>query len=461
MTWFLKKKETRDNLEYEFLPPAMEIEETPPSPAKGILIWMIFALIIVAFLWSYFGVVDEVAVARGTLVPDGDVKVVQPLEIGVIRAIHVKEGQEIKKGQLLVEMDPTINEADVDSTVQNLTIQMTQKERLQEELTGKRHVLPSDIANKISAETEELQTQLKSVSQSEFSAKEQAQQAKVGEKRDALMSAEAELEKLRETSAIIKEEAAAYDAAYHDDYISKMEHLDKQKELFSYEQEYAAQEKTVQEDREGLVEAQQTLAALRNEHKRDILKDILDRKKDIDSLKGELDKAQKRYELDKLPAPVSGTVTGLQFHTIGGVVTPAQTIMTIVPDGTPLVVDAVVENKDIGFIKDGQEAVIKLDTFPFEKYGTIKGVVKRISANSFENKDNENKDKSTDKGQDKEPVYKIKVEMEKTSMMVDGKLVRLTPGMSASVEVKTGKRKIIQFFLSPIMKYAKESLTIR
>lgn len=126
----IRQEYTKDDLECEFLPSAMEIEETPPSPIKRILIWMIFAILIIALLWSYFGRVDEVAVARGKIVPDGEVKVIQPLEIGVIRAIHVTDGQQVKQGQLLIEIDPTINQADVDSTIKNLSIRLTDKRRL-------------------------------------------------------------------------------------------------------------------------------------------------------------------------------------------------------------------------------------------------------------------------------------------------------------------------------------------
>jgi hemolysin D len=112
----------QDNLEYEFLPPALEIEETPASPLHRILIWVIFVIILSTFAWSYLGRVDVVAVARGKVIPDGRIKIIQPVETGVIRTIHVKEGQRIKEGQILIELDPTIKEADVTSSVKALSI---------------------------------------------------------------------------------------------------------------------------------------------------------------------------------------------------------------------------------------------------------------------------------------------------------------------------------------------------
>ena len=145
---------------------------------------------------------------------------------------------------------------------------------------------------------------------------------------------------------------------------------------------------------------------------------------------------------------MSGTVHGLASYTIGGVVTPAQPIVTIVPEGTPLIVEAMALNKDVGFLKTGQEAEIKLDTFPFQRYGTIKAKIVSISPDAFED-------------EKLGPVYKIKVATEKLHIAVDGKNIPVSPGMAVSVEVKTRKRRIIEFFLSPIVKYADEGLTLR
>jgi hemolysin D len=449
LTAEIRQEYTRKDLEHEFLPPALEIEETPPSPTRRILIWVIFAITGIAFLWSYFGEVDEVAVTRGKIIPDGKVKVIQPMETGVIRAIHVVEGQRVKEGQMLIEMDPTIKQADVESAVKNYSIHLTDKQRLLEELHGKAvPALPKAVENQVSPELMAIQGRFKDVRKAEYSAKEDAARAVVEQKRQALQSAVAILEKYRKTRDIVREQAKAYESAYKEDYISKMEHLEKQKELFTFEQEHEAQKNAVQQAREGLREAQQALTALKREREKTIIGDILEREKNISALEGEMIKAKKRYELERLASPVNGSVHGLQSYTVGGVVTPAQPLVTIVPEGTPLIIEAMAENKDIGFIKEGQEAEIKLDTFPFQKYGTIKGVVTSVSPDAFED-------------EKKGPIYKVKVAMEKTSVLADGRLVALAPGMAASVEVKTGRRKIIEFFLSPIIKYATESLTLR
>ncbi len=439
-----------DNLEYEFLPPALEIEETPPSPARRVLIWAIFAMVILTFLWSYFGKVDEVAVARGKVIPDGRVKVIQPMETGVIRAIHVEEGQRVKEGQILIELDPTIKQADALSAAKALSIYTTDRERLVQELNGnatgdrQEAIGNGRKAKGIGA----LQAKLKEARESEYKAKEDALRLVAAQRENALYAAGAILTKLEKTFTILKEQETAYKDLYKHEYISKMDMLNKQMEFHSAEQEREAQKKLVSQAKDSLEEAKKNLEAIKKEREKGILTDIVDREKSISAIEGEAIKAKKKYELERLCSPVDGTVHGLASYTVGGVVTPAQPVVTVVPEGTPLIIEATVLNKDIGFLKIGQEAEVKLDTFPFQKYGTVKGKVTAISPDAFED-------------EKLGPVYKIKVTMEKLKIYADDRYIPVAPGMSVSVEVKTNKRRIIEFFLSPIVKYAKESLTLR
>lgn len=437
----------RDNLEYEFLQPAIEIEETPPSPIRRRLIWMIFVITVSVFVWSYLGEVDEVAIARGKVIPDGRVKVIQPLETGVIKAIHVQEGQRVKKGQLLIELDPTLRQADAASSAKTLSIHRADRERLREELnTGYRQGKnnPSHREKSII----ELQNKLKEAREAEYTAKEYALMFVIDQRVNTLRAAESQLVKLEKTTAITREQEASSASLYEQGYLAKMDLLNKQKELYSLEQEMEAHKSITEQAKNGILEAQKNLDALKKEREKSILSDIVASEKSIVTIEGEVIKANKRTDLERLYSPVDGTVNGIASYTIGGVVTPAQPVVTIVPNGMPLIVEAMLLNSDIGFVKTGQEAEVKFDTFPFQKYGIVKGSVTWLSPDAVED------DKLG-------PVYKMKVEMERQSIAVDGMDTLIAPGMSLSVEVKTGKRKIIEFFLSPIVKYTKESLTLR
>lgn len=427
-----------DTLQYEFLPPALEIEETPVSPVKRVLIWIILLITVSTFLWAYFGRVDEVAVARGKIIPDGHVKVVQPMEAGIIRAIHVKEGQVVKDGEVMIELDPTIKQADAQSTSKALSMHLEDRERLISELNG------ADAGKKFNG----YQRQLKEAREREYRAREEALKLIVGQRQSGLEAARSILVKLEKNTAILNEQVTAYKELYKRDYVPKMELLEKQKELHAVENEFEAQKKIVKQSAESLQEAEKNLDALKREREKNILTDIVDRDKNISAIEGEAIKARKKFELEMLRSPVDGTVHGIASYTIGGVVTPAQPTVTVVPLGTHLVVEAMVQNQDIGFLKVGQDAEVKLDTFPFQKYGTIKGKVTWLSPDAFED-------------EKLGPIYKMKIELNEFSINVDGKMVQLSPGMSLSAEVKTNKRRIIEFFLSPIIKYAKESLTLR
>jgi hemolysin D len=441
-------KEKRDNLEFEFLPPALEIEETPPSPLRRYLIWIIFAIVVFAFGWSYFGKVEIVAEARGKIIPDGRVKVIQPMEEGIIKAIHVIDGQHVKAGQILIDLDPTINRADVDSNVRNLSLHQMDKQRLVEELSGKSGDSPGTASKKSPDGIVGYQEQLLSARESEYKARFDAQRLVVAQKESALQSAIATLNKLEKTSVILTEEEEGLRKLHRDGYASRMEWRDKEREAVSTLHDLESQKKNVQQAREGLEESRHTLDAIRNERNKSILSDIMDREKNITSLGGEVTKSRKRYELERLVSPVEGTVHGLSMFTIGGIVKPAQDVVSVVPDDTVLVVEATVLNKDVGFLKVGQPAEVKLDAFPFQKYGTIKGKVLFISPDAIDD-------------EKLGPVYKTRISLEKATIIVDGRNVALSPGMSTSVEVKTGMRRVIEFFLSPIVKYARESLVLR
>jgi hemolysin D len=436
----------QDRLVYEFLPAALEIEETPPSPLGRVIIWIIFFIVVATLLWSYYGKIDEVAVARGKIIPDGRVKVIQPMEEGKIRAIHVEEGQKVKEGQLLIELDTTIKQADVEVYKKELDTAKLEKEMLMAELNGQDPDII--VSQKNLADAVQIQRRLKEARESEYKAREETLKLIISQREDSLQAAETTLRKLENEASILKNQVDSYEKLYESGALSKMDLLNKQKELYSAEQDIETQKKLVQKEKDGINEAKENLNSLKKERDKSILNDIMEKEKAIASIEGELTKAQKNLELQQLTSPVNGTIHGLSSYTIGGVVTPAQPIVTIVPEGTPLIVEATVLNKDIGFVKVGQEAEVKFDTFPFQKYGTIKGKVVYISPDAVED-------------EKLGPVYKMKVKLEKASMQVDGKEVSITPGMTVSVEVKTGKRRIIEFFLSPIIKYAKESLTLR
>lgn len=440
----------KSNLEYEFLPVALEIEETPASPLGRILIWIVFLIVLSTIVWSYLGRVDEVAIARGKVIPDGRVKVIQPIEEGSIRAIHVEDGQKVKKGDLLIELDSTIKQADVDGLKKTLSIALLEKQMLIAELAGK-EIDPSSISEDlvdldIYKETLELQKLFKIAREEEYSSKVKALKLEISQMENELQMEQINLTRMEKKSALLlqQEQDKPNDKLLK----NETELLDSKMELYTSEQELESQKKKLQSAADKLEVSKANLATLKKEQDKVILGEIMEKEKTITSVEAELVKAQRQFDFQQLISPVNGTIHGLASTTIGGVVTPAQPIVTVVPDGIPLIVEATVLNADIGFIKVGQVAEVKLDTFPFQKYGTILAKVIKISPDAFED-------------EKLGPIYKIKVQLEKESLIISGQEIHISPGMTVSAEVKTGQRRIIEFFLSPIIKYAKESLNLR
>lgn len=507
MLRFLKRK---NNLQYEFLPAALEISETPPPPLGRIVIWLICILLAIALLWASLGRVDEVAVARGKVIPDGRLKVVQSLEDGIITAILVNEGESVKEGQLLIELDSTMKKVDMKTLRNAVDIAKLERELLDKALIGgevqelvSKAELPDEIKSNLlklaQSRDSEHQAKRQSLELIVVQCEEQLQiyqsdldklennflmikekEQKLKELMDSGGIEAANLAKLEKSIDILKEQEDNCKSLYESGAISKDEWSTKHNELALAEKEYESQKARVTQEKallelnwkgtgnelallqmeistqkirveqakSNLEEAKNNMEHLEKERDSTILNLVVEKDKRIIELESELTKSEKSVQFQTLSAPVGGIVHGLVSNTIGGVITPAQPIMTIVPDGTPLVVEALLLNRDIGFVEEGQEVAIKFDTFPFQKYGMIKGKVESISPDVFED-------------EKMGSVYKMKVSLERSEIIVNGKEVPISPGMAVSAEIKTGKRRIIEFFLEPIIKYAEESLKLR
>jgi hemolysin D len=207
---------------------------------------------------------------------------------------------------------------------------------------------------------------------------------------------------------------------------------------------------------------QRQKAQAEEEFKRDRLKELSDAEAQATALDQELRKAEERERLKTITAPVSGTVQQLTIHILGGMIQPGQALMAIVPDDSAIEIEAMIQNQDIGFVEEGQEAVIKLDAFPFTRYGTVPGKVKIVSEDAIGGGASQQEVAGTDgqgarQASSNQLLYAARVTLDQTTIYVDGKDVNVTPGMAATVEIKTGKRKLIEFLLSPLMRMTDEA----
>jgi hemolysin D len=459
--------------EREFLPPLLEIQETPPSPVKRWVLWSIIGLVVALIVWATVGKISIVATAPGKFIPDGRVKELQPLESSIVKAIHVKEGQRVQAGDLLLELDPTLSAAEMDANADKYGFNKLEQERLTAELTNsKAHYASSgQPAGRVALEERMRQARVEA-----HAAKLAEAKATVEEKASALAAAVATLKKYEETTAIAAEREASARPLVDTGALSRVDYLQLKEDLAQNRNDLSAQVETVQQAQAAAAGSERALEQVERDRVADIYHDLDDRVTSEPALKGDLDKSKQLYALKWLRAPVSGLVQKVDVTTVGQVVTPAQSLVTIVPDGTPLIVEATVSNEDIGYLKVGQPVEVKVDTFPFQRYGSLRGTLISISPDA-EDKNAASRDTDTRAGagsQQTDPsrdpannspnagyVYKVHIATEQPHFVVDGEARPVVSGMTVQADITTDRRRVIDFFLSPVVKYLDEGMKVR
>ena len=440
--------------EAEFLPAALALRDTPLHPAPRIAMGLIMLFAAIALLWAVFGKIDIVASAQGKLIPDDRSKVIQPMETASVLAIHVRDGQRVATGDLLIELDATQALADATRVNQDLlaarlevalarallaALESPQSPRLSS------HLAPDFAVDAVRLAAEQRQLDGR---HGELRARLAQLDAEIARREAELRSTRELVEKLAQTAPIARQRAQDYKDLFEKNFVSRHGYLEREQARIEQERDLAAQQAKVEEIRAALLEGQRQRMSLIAETRRTTLDSLTQAEQKVAGLTQEHVKAEDRGRLLRLTAPVGGSVQQLAVHTVGGVVTPAQPLLVIVPGDNPLEVEAFLENKDIGFVRAGQAAEIKLETFPFTKYGTIPGKVIQVSSDAIQD-------------EKRGLVYAARVKLDKATLQVDGKTVNLTPGMAVTVEIKTGKRRVVEYFLSPLMQYGDESLRER
>jgi hemolysin D len=441
---------------HDFKPILAEIEERPTNPLGTYFLWTIISLMIIVLLTIFLVKIDVVVSARGKIIPIGDVKVIQPLETGVITRIHIKEGDYVKKGDMLLEIDPSVDTADLEGKERNLSYSRLSMERINAVLNEK-DFSPGkkDRASEIvRAQMTHYEAQ-RDVYNSTLKEKEKESL----ENQSALESLKTEIETINKVLAITLEDEKRQKALVEIGTLADNRYREKMKERMNLERERDSKGGQVQQLETKLARISDEIQTFKSNFREKLLSDYSNNIHERNTLEAEVSSLKFKQGKRFIIAPVTGYIHLLPVKTIGGVVTTAQPIVGIVPEGTPLEVNAIVMNKDIGYVKEGQSCVVKVDTYDFQKYGTIEGKVEIINPYSMEEKENKETNKSAENESGGYPVrVKMTAETLKTK---NGDVYKVKPGMSATVEVNVGKRRVIEFFLFPIIRYLDEGLKVR
>jgi len=457
----------RSRTELEFLPAALEIVETPASPAGRAIGAVIILFFISALAWAIFGHIEIVATAPGKIIPTGRTKIIQPLEIGTVRAIHVQEGQTVRAGEVLVSLDPTTSEADRNRQageflaarldVARLSAMVAEGGDAEAAFVAPPDATPTQLAlarQFMTSQTAEHRAKLAELDRQK--AQSEANRAAVA----------ANVEKLNAIVPLLRQRFEMRAYLYDKQYGSKLNYLDAQQELVDKENELEVQKSRFAEAEAALQVVNAHRVQSEAEFRRLLLADLKTAQDKADTLAQELVKAERRMQGQTLTAPVDGIVQQLSVHTVGGVVTPAQTLMVVVPADSRLEIEAMVSNRDIGFVRAGERAEIKVDTFNFTRYGLLRGDVLSVSSDAV---DRETQAGPGEEGAAKTPApaprrelsYVARISLDRTAMDIDGRSVNLRPGMAVTAEINTGTRRVIEYLLSPLLRYREESLRER
>ncbi len=420
---------------HQFKPLLAEIEEDPGNPLGPVTFWLVVAVFVFFLGWTIFGEIDVVVSARGKVIPAGEVKVLQPLNGGVVSGILVKEGDYVKKGQTLVVIDPSTTAPQLESSQKTLAHVQQEQARLQATAGQGSFSDGNGTQERLyqaALQSLENQLQAKEKALSSLDQQIQAKQVDVKHTQETLQIAQAKEVRLK----------AVMDIIAKDDYEKVQTEIltseNKLKELSHELSQLSFQQAQTREE----------MGFLQQDFESRTLNELSEKEKQATQLKANIEEASFKNARQNLVAPADGYIHELFVHTVGGVVTPAQKVISLVPVNTPLTIQSIVQNKDIGFIKVGMPVAIKIDTYDFQKYGTLKGKITQI-------------DKDSRDDQKMGPVYTVYVTPLQHSLLVEGKRQNLSSGLSLTSEIKVGKRHIIEFFIYPLIKHLDEGMSVR
>ena len=390
----------------------------------------------------------------------------QPFETGVVCGIHVSDGQTVKAGDVLIELDPTINDAELRHLQSDLVAAQLDIARLHAALADGDPLAAFDPPDGSPVGLLATERELLLDQTGEQRAKLAALDRQRAQRGAELGTYAATIAKIEAMIPILQQRVGIRKYLMERETGSKVIYLENLSQLVEQQKELGVQQSHLHEAEAALAAVIETRQQAVEEYRRMRLGERATAEAKAAGLAQDVVKASEKSRLQVLRAPVDGTVQQLAVHTVGGVVTPAQALLEVVPLDSRLEIEAMVQKRDIGFVRAGQEAEIKVDTFNFTKYGLLHGTVQNVSADSIDRskppsdtgKAGSESTDSASEPQGRELVYAAHISLDRTAMAVDGSDVALSPGMAVTVEIKTGAQRVITYLLSPLLRFTHDSL---
>ena len=430
-----------------------EIATEAPAQSSRIVLKSVVVLFAVLIIWALFAKLDIVAVAQGRLVPQTYVKIVQPAEAGVIREILVDDGDAVEKGQVLLRMDPTLNNADRGATEHELALMQLQQRRIEAELASR-------PLQRLSLDDSTLYSQVQAQYQSHRQAflDQLAQETAARERMASELTAAREvLRKLEATLPSYQRSADAFEKLANQNLVGVIQAEEKRRDAIEKAQDLESQRASVRALTASLAQQDQHLAQLKSSYASDLNQQRVDIVSRITRLQQDSHKLNYQQGLLELRASQAGIVKDLATTTVGAVVQPGTVLLNLVPANEPLQAEVMIDNQDIGFIREGQPVRIKLAAFPFQKYGMMDGIVKNVSADASQPRDTRTTSSSADDPKSTALAFKAIVTLGTQQLRTADRQLPVAAGMSVSAEIIEDKRTVFEYLLSPVQRIANEA----
>ncbi len=405
--------------EAEFLPAALSLQAQPVSPAGRWVARILMLLVLALVVWSVLGHTDIVVNAQGKIIPNGRTKTVGALEVARVQALHVTDGQAVRAGELLIALDPRLSDTEQDKAQGEFLAATLQRERATALLTALDSGQPPNLPTLAELDPDRLQMTRQHLQDQwrDYTAR--------------MARLDGEIRRYGQELPLVAQRARDYAELAQTRDVSRHAWMEKEQARLDLEGQIA--------------DLRRQKTALTAELRKSAQDTRAEAARQAAAAQQDVRKGRVRGDLLQLTAPVDGTVQQLAVHTVGGVVSPAQPLMQIVPKQTHVEMEAFIANRDVGFVREGQSAQVKIDAFDYTKYGTLDATVAHVSRDAIPD-------------EKRGPIYAVKLVLQRPVLRVQGQEQPITAGMSGSVEIKTGSRRLIEYVLSPLVQHARESL---
>ncbi|MDA0261665.1 MAG: HlyD family type I secretion periplasmic adaptor subunit, partial [Proteobacteria bacterium] len=424
-----------------------EIVESHPIPSMRPLAWSIMFVLAVTSAWAFTAQLEEVSSATGEVVPVGQVKVIQHLEGGIIQDIYVSEGSRVAEGDALAQLGlsaTTVNKEELEVRLDGLVLKLA---RLKAEARGEKLVFPQDVAARrpqfLRTENEAFQAR-----SSELQSLVSSQRQAVNQRALEIKELQAKLSALSQDLGLARKNFKISKDLLDQQLTSRVDHLKLERELGAIDGEIASTKVGIDRAKSAQSEAREREREETLRFRRASNEEYSGTEQSIARTQEQLQKASEQAKRTTIRSPIQGVVKNLKYNTIGGVVQAGEAIMEIVPTGTAVVIEAKLNPIDRGYVEEGQEAVVKISTYDFVRYGGLDGRVSLIAPDSSTNEDGT-------------PYFRVVIETDKNYLGArDGELP-ITPGMEAIVDIRTGRKSVIDYLIKPVLKLKHEAFRER